>query len=232
MCAISSNGIPTASPRPWILRSSSSSPAMHAGRPMMRVCSPIVGMSGACFVSSSRLSSASPSIGSTASMICRRGTSPPHYPTPNARRRSAGRSAHHSRCDWPHHRVGSHPGGYLGGGQIMVGTVAPIKGAAIAHDGKQTLAMLRRRPPRTDSRSAGSPRRRNCRRQIHRITRRRDQYRGLRHALRNLTSVRRQCGLGMTLTLKQRSRLALDDLYSRFRSLRQSTLDYAGVCLH
>lgn len=28
----------------------------------------------------------------------------------------------------------------------MVGTVAPIKGAAIAHDGKQTLAMLRRRP--------------------------------------------------------------------------------------
>jgi len=33
-----------------------------------------------------------------------------------------------------------------GGGQIMVGTVAPIKGAAVAHDGKQTLAMLRRRP--------------------------------------------------------------------------------------
>jgi len=33
-----------------------------------------------------------------------------------------------------------------GGGQIMVGTVAPIKDAAVAHDGKQTLAMLRRRP--------------------------------------------------------------------------------------
>src|SRR6266496_2623398 len=33
-----------------------------------------------------------------------------------------------------------------GGGQIMLGTVAPIKGAAVAHDGKQTLAMLRRRP--------------------------------------------------------------------------------------
>ena len=33
-----------------------------------------------------------------------------------------------------------------GGGQIMVGTVAPIKGAAVAHDGKKTLAMLRRRP--------------------------------------------------------------------------------------
>lgn len=33
-----------------------------------------------------------------------------------------------------------------GGGQIMVGTVAPIQGAAVAHDGKQTLAMLRRRP--------------------------------------------------------------------------------------
>ncbi len=33
-----------------------------------------------------------------------------------------------------------------GGGQIMIGTVAPIRGAAVAHDGKQTLAMLRRRP--------------------------------------------------------------------------------------
>jgi hypothetical protein len=33
-----------------------------------------------------------------------------------------------------------------GGGQIMIGTLAPIKGAAVAHDGKQTLAMLRRRP--------------------------------------------------------------------------------------
>lgn len=32
------------------------------------------------------------------------------------------------------------------GGQIMLGTMAPIKGAAVAHDGKQTLAMLRRRP--------------------------------------------------------------------------------------
>jgi hypothetical protein len=33
-----------------------------------------------------------------------------------------------------------------GGGQIMVGTIAPIKGAAVAHDGKKTLAMLQRRP--------------------------------------------------------------------------------------
>jgi len=33
-----------------------------------------------------------------------------------------------------------------GGGQIMVGTIAPIKGAAVAYDGKKTLAMLRRRP--------------------------------------------------------------------------------------
>ena len=33
-----------------------------------------------------------------------------------------------------------------GGGQIMVGTVAPIQGAAVAHDGRQTLVMLRRRP--------------------------------------------------------------------------------------
>ncbi len=32
------------------------------------------------------------------------------------------------------------------GQQIMIGTLAPIKGAAVAHDGKQTLAMLRRRP--------------------------------------------------------------------------------------
>ena len=32
------------------------------------------------------------------------------------------------------------------GGQIMIGTVAPIHGAAVAHDGKKTLAMLRRRP--------------------------------------------------------------------------------------
>jgi hypothetical protein len=33
-----------------------------------------------------------------------------------------------------------------GGGQIMVGTIKPIKGAAVAHDGTKTLAMLRRRP--------------------------------------------------------------------------------------
>lgn len=33
-----------------------------------------------------------------------------------------------------------------GGGQIMVGTIAPIKGAAVANDGKKTLVMLRRRP--------------------------------------------------------------------------------------
>jgi hypothetical protein len=32
------------------------------------------------------------------------------------------------------------------GGQIMLGTLAPISGAAVAHDGKKTLAMLRRRP--------------------------------------------------------------------------------------
>jgi len=30
-----------------------------------------------------------------------------------------------------------------GGGQIMIGTVKPIKHAAVAHDGKKTLAMLR-----------------------------------------------------------------------------------------
>ena len=32
------------------------------------------------------------------------------------------------------------------GGQIMVGTVAPIRDAAVAHDGRKTLVMLRRRP--------------------------------------------------------------------------------------
>ena len=33
-----------------------------------------------------------------------------------------------------------------GGGQIMLGTLAPVKGTAVAHDGAKTLAMLRRRP--------------------------------------------------------------------------------------
>ena len=32
------------------------------------------------------------------------------------------------------------------GGQIMLGTARPITGAAVAHDGKQTLAMLKRHP--------------------------------------------------------------------------------------
>lgn len=35
------------------------------------------------------------------------------------------------------------------GGQIMVGTVKPIENAAVAHDGKKTLAMLRKRPDET-----------------------------------------------------------------------------------
>ena len=35
------------------------------------------------------------------------------------------------------------------GGQIMLGTVRPIVGAAVAHDGRQTLAMLKRRPDET-----------------------------------------------------------------------------------
>jgi hypothetical protein len=35
------------------------------------------------------------------------------------------------------------------GGQIMIGTVAPIANAAVAHDGKQTLAMLRCRDRET-----------------------------------------------------------------------------------
>lgn len=32
------------------------------------------------------------------------------------------------------------------GGQIMLGTVQPIVGAAVAHDGKKTLVMLKRQP--------------------------------------------------------------------------------------
>lgn len=32
------------------------------------------------------------------------------------------------------------------GGQIMLGTIAPVHGAAVAHDGHRTLVMLRRRP--------------------------------------------------------------------------------------
>jgi hypothetical protein len=32
------------------------------------------------------------------------------------------------------------------GGQIMLGTVKPLAHAAVAHDGKKTLAMLRQRP--------------------------------------------------------------------------------------
>lgn len=32
------------------------------------------------------------------------------------------------------------------GGQILLGTIAPVHGAAVAHDGHKTLVMLRRRP--------------------------------------------------------------------------------------
>lgn len=32
------------------------------------------------------------------------------------------------------------------GGHIVVGTMDPIQGAAVAHDGRNTLAMLRRKP--------------------------------------------------------------------------------------
>ena len=32
------------------------------------------------------------------------------------------------------------------GGQIMIGSIAPIQGAAVAHDGSKTLVMLRQRP--------------------------------------------------------------------------------------
>jgi hypothetical protein len=31
------------------------------------------------------------------------------------------------------------------GGQVMIGTMKPLHGVAVAHDGKHTLAMLRRR---------------------------------------------------------------------------------------
>ena len=32
------------------------------------------------------------------------------------------------------------------GGQVLLGTVQPIKGVAVAHDGKKTLAMLKCKP--------------------------------------------------------------------------------------
>lgn len=32
------------------------------------------------------------------------------------------------------------------GGQVMLGTVKPISNAAVAHDGKKTLAMLKKKP--------------------------------------------------------------------------------------
>jgi hypothetical protein len=32
------------------------------------------------------------------------------------------------------------------GGQIMLGAIAPVHGAAVAHDGRKTLALLRRHP--------------------------------------------------------------------------------------
>jgi hypothetical protein len=32
------------------------------------------------------------------------------------------------------------------GGQIMIGTAKPIVGAAVAHDGKKTLVLLKRSP--------------------------------------------------------------------------------------
>ena len=32
------------------------------------------------------------------------------------------------------------------GGQIMIGSIAPIQEAAVAHDGSKTLVMLRQRP--------------------------------------------------------------------------------------
>jgi hypothetical protein len=35
------------------------------------------------------------------------------------------------------------------GGQIMLGTLPPVEGTAVAHDGKKTVAMLRRRPNET-----------------------------------------------------------------------------------
>lgn len=41
---------------------------------------------------------------------------------------------------WPHIEALIHAGG-----QILIGTLAPIESAAVAHDGKKTLAMLRRR---------------------------------------------------------------------------------------
>lgn len=32
------------------------------------------------------------------------------------------------------------------GGHLMIGTIPPVEGAAVVYDGRQALAMLRRRP--------------------------------------------------------------------------------------
>ena len=86
-----------------------------------------------------------------------------------------------------------------GGGQIMVGTVAPIRNAAVAHDGRKTLVMLRRQPreaipellARLDAAIATA--------QSTGSSRRRDQHRLRESPLRDLTR-RCQCGLRVTLT--------------------------------
>lgn len=61
----------------------------------------------------------------------------PSAPTPNAVTVEASSNA----AAWPNITTVIEAGG-----QIMVGTVAPIRDAAVAHDGQKTLAMLRRRP--------------------------------------------------------------------------------------
>ena len=65
------------------------------------------------------------------------GVASPSAPAPKAAIAEASPNA----AAWPNIKVVID-----GGGQIMVGTVAPIRDAAVAHDGRKTLAMLRRRP--------------------------------------------------------------------------------------
>ena len=65
-----------------------------------------------------------------------------------ARRRSAGPIAAPSGVTRPS-ALANIDAVIVGGGQIMLGAMRPIDGVAVAHDGHNTLAMLRRRPDET-----------------------------------------------------------------------------------
>ena len=53
------------------------------------------------------------------------------------------------------------------GGQVLLGTVQPIKGAAVAHDGKTTLANAPAKTARVVARPPTAPGHRRCPREVH-----------------------------------------------------------------